>query len=66
MVQRKPKEESTSQARIQCCYSNTAQKPKLKSFLLADSITIDDKPQVTKITDGSACGVVMGKNERSF
>lgn len=66
MVQRKPEEESTSQARIQCCYSNTAQKPKLKSFLLAVSITIDDKPQVTKIADGSACGFVMGKNKRRF
>ena len=30
------------------------QKSKLKSFLFADSTTIDDEPQVTKIADGRA------------
>ena len=33
---------------------HSAQMSKLKSFLLADSTTIDDKPQVTKIADGGA------------
>ena len=32
----------------------SAQKSKLKSFLLADSTAIDDEPQVTKIADSSA------------
>ena len=32
----------------------SAQKSKLKSFLLAGSTTIDDEPQVTKIADGGA------------
>ena len=33
---------------------HSAKKSKLKSFLLANSTTIDDEPQVTKIADGGA------------
>ena len=64
MVERKPKEEiekyfeyvlslypiSLYKYRRMC----SAQKSKLKSFLLADSTVIEDEPKVTKIADGVA------------
>ena len=64
MVKRKPEEEKEKHFEYKlspnpmslfkhgCMRSN--KKSKLKSFLLADSTTADDKPKVTKITDGGA------------
>ena len=63
MVERKPKEIEKYFEYVlslylislyKCGRMCSAQKSKLKSFLLADSTAIEDKPQVTKIADGVA------------
>ena len=63
MVERKPKEIEKYFEYVlslylislyKCGRMCSAQQSKLKSFLLADSTAIEDKPQVTKIADGVA------------
>lgn len=46
----------------------STQKSKLKSFLLADSMTVDDESQMEKIADDGAvvCAVLQLEKKRTF
>ena len=58
MVERKPEEEIEKYFEYELnpypmsLFKHGCMHSKLKSFLLVDSTTIDDKPQVTKLVDG--------------